>query len=148
MATKLTHTATALARPAVHSRRAVAVAAAVGAALACWTIAEGVFGVDVHAPGFGGEPPKDVGAGDVALSAAVAGLAGWALLALLERITDRAARLWSAAAFAVVVLSLGGPFGAGIDTASRVVLVCLHLLVAAVLIRVFRTTTAARKRHG
>lgn len=96
MATQLTHTATAFTRSAVHGRRAVGVAAAVGAALAGWAIAEGVFGVDVHAPGFGGEPPTDVGAGDVALSAAVAGLAGWALLALLERITDRAARLWSA----------------------------------------------------
>lgn len=61
MATQLTHTATAFARPTVHGRRA----------------------------------------------AAVTGLAGWALLALLERTTDRAARLWSAVALAVVVLSLG-----------------------------------------
>ena len=129
----------------MHARRAAAVAAAV----ASWALAEGVFGVDVHAPVFGGEPSpaRDLGIVAVAVSALVAGLAGWALVAVLEPLAGRAARLWSGLAFVVLQLSLGGPFGAGIVTSSRIVLVCLHLVLAAVLIPILRATVASSHRR-
>ena len=73
--------------------------------------------------------------------------AGSFLLAVLERLTGREALLWSGLAFVVLLLSLGGPFGAGIMTSSRIVLVCLHLAVAAILIPLLRATVASSPRR-
>lgn len=114
--------------------RAGAVGAAVVAALACWAMAEAALGIDVQAPGFGDEPAKDIGVDEVVISSLVAGLAGWALLATLERFTAGAAQVWSGAAVVVLVLSLGGPLAPGISTSSRLSLLCLHVAVAATLI--------------
>lgn len=122
-----------------HRRvRALGVAAAVLAALAVWALAVAVLDVDVRvAPG--GEP-QPVGAVAVAGSSLVAGLAGWGLLALLERVTARARPLWIGVAVAVAALSLLGP-QAGVTTGATVVLVVLHVVVAAVLIPALATTS-------
>ena len=61
------------------------------------------------------------------------GLAGWALLATLERVRRRAAASWTVGAVVAFVVSLAGPL-AGVTTAARVALACLHLLVVAVLV--------------
>ncbi len=116
--------------------RAVAVASALLAALAVWFVAEVAFGLDLRRPaGSVGQATEDIDAVHVAFAAAVGSLAGWALLAILERFTSRARRAWTAIAVVALLVSLGGPLsGSGISTANRAVLVLMHVLVAAVVI--------------
>ncbi|WP_033665019.1 DUF6069 family protein [Salinispora oceanensis] len=72
----------------------------------------------------------------------VTSLAGWALLAVLERLTRLARTAWTVIALSVLVISYGGPLlGAGIPTGSRITLALMHTTVAAVLIPVFRSTS-------
>ncbi|CNF14756.1 Uncharacterised protein [Mycobacterium tuberculosis] len=113
-------------------RRAATVAAVALAALALWTLAGPVAGLDPSAETGGRTEP--VGAIAVVAASLAAGLAAWALLALLERTTGRPRRIWTIIALAVLTLSLAGPLGSVADIASRCVLTGLHLLVAAVLI--------------
>ncbi|MBA3311525.1 MAG: hypothetical protein H0U28_15980, partial [Nocardioidaceae bacterium] len=60
----------------------------------------------------------------------------------LERVVPRhARRVWTAAAVAVLVLSLGGPLsGAGITAAIKVWLAVMHLTVGATLIPLMMRT--------
>jgi hypothetical protein len=63
-----------------------------------------------------------------------ASLAGWALLGILERFTDRARRLWVGIAVATLLLSFGTPLsGSGTSALNRVVLLLMHVAVGAVL---------------
>ena len=121
-------------------RRALAVALAVVAAVLVWGLAALVLGIDLTVGTGSGDAKQTVGAAAVAGSSLVAGLLGWALLALLERRTARAHTIWTAAATAVLLLSLGGPVAADADTSVKAVLVLLHLAVAAVLIPALRRT--------
>lgn len=114
------------------TRRAVSVAGAVVAVLVLWVLAGPVAGNGPSAE-IRGEV-QEVGAVPVAVAGLVAGLVGWALLALLERTVSRPGPVWTIIAGAVLVLSMTGPFGSAADTASTVVLAAMHLLVAAVLI--------------
>jgi hypothetical protein len=59
----------------------------------------------VPGPGGTGET-HDVGVGTVAVTSGAASLAGWALLALLEKVTRRAVAIWTAVASVVFLLSL------------------------------------------
>ena len=89
-----------------HQRRRTRLLAVVGSALAAvavWAVAEFGLGINVR------EPAGDVGAANVVFASVVASLAGWALLALLERVTARAARWWPAIATTVALLSLVAP---------------------------------------
>jgi len=64
----------------------------------------------------------------------VAALAGWALLATLERVqAPGRPPAGPSGPWVAFVVSLAGPL-AGVTTAARVALACLHLLVAAVLV--------------
>lgn len=122
--------------------RLTAVVIAVLAALAIWTVAEVVFHVHLRAPeGFGG----DIGAQSVILSSALLSLAGWGLLALLERLTARARSVWLTIAVVTLFLSLVTPLlGTGITPANRAVLVLMHLAVGAVHIPgLYRTSPRA-----
>ena len=112
-------------------RRLVAVAGASAAALALWAVADPLAGIDLTVRLSGAE--QHVGAGAVVAASLVVGLAAWGSLALLERLAERARRIWTVIAFAVLVLSLSGPLGA-VGPASTVALACMHLAVAAVLI--------------
>ncbi|MFI1197325.1 DUF6069 family protein [Micromonospora sp. NPDC020750] len=114
--------------------RALAVLAATGATHAVWYAATGPAGIDVEVRS--GTGPQPVGPGAVAAATLLAGLAGWALLALLERRTRRARGLWTAVAVAVLLLSLAGPVTEGVGTAATVTLLALHLAAGAVLIPV------------
>ncbi len=75
-----------------------------------------------------------VGLGAVVAAAAVAGVLGWALLAVLARGGRRGVTVWRTAAVVVLLLSLGGPLSSGSGTATVAVLVALHVAVAAVLV--------------
>ena len=130
--------------PASARRRArVAVAAsAVATTLALWAIVEYGFDLDLRSPAFGDGDTADVGAAQIAVAAAIGSLLGWVSLALLERLTARAPKLWAIAAVAALLVSLGGPLGgSGVSGDLHAVLVSMHLLVAAVLlVGLYRTS--------
>ena len=111
---------------------ALAVAGAGGAAVLAWAVAVPVLGVDLRVGTEGAATA--VGPGSIVAAAVLAGLLGWALLALLVRSVARAGTVWRAVAVVVLLLSLGGPLAMGVGTASVVVLLTLHAVVAAVLV--------------
>ncbi|MDA0563632.1 DUF6069 family protein [Streptomonospora sp. S1-112] len=114
-------------------RRALAVGGAVAASLGVWAAAVAV-GVEVEA--LQGNTVQPVGPVPVAVASLAAGLAGWALLAVLERTMKRRNpyRLWTATAAAVLLLSLVGPLTSGTAPATTWTLVLLHTTPAAILI--------------
>ena len=129
--------------------RLIAVGAAVFMALAIWLVAEQAFGIHLRAPeGFGAS--GDIDALNVALVTAVLSLAGWGLLALLERLTSHARTVWVAIAVPALLLSLLTPLsGTGVSAANRVVLVLMHVTVGAVLIpALYSTSPTGHARRG
>lgn len=126
--------------------RLIAVVAATVAALVVWVVFV-ALGIDLQEPTFGaGQATRDLGAVPVVVASAVASLAGWGLLALLERFTARARAVWTVVAVVVLVLSLGGPLSAaGITTANRIALLLMHLAVGAVLIPLLSRTSRHRR---
>jgi Family of unknown function (DUF6069) len=70
----------------------------------------------------------------VAAGPLLAGMSGWALLAVLERRTVRPRRVWTAVALAVLAVSLVNPLVGGAGAASVRALVTMHVVTGAVLI--------------
>jgi hypothetical protein len=124
--------------------RGLTVVAAAVAALVVWAIAGPLAGLDLTARS--GGPPQPVGPVAVLFVSLLAGLAGWALLAVLERATRHGRLIWTAVAVAVLALSLLGPLGSGSDTTSRVVLAAMHVVVGGVLIAGLRRRCPAAAR--
>lgn len=121
--------------------RSLGVVAATAAALAVRAIASQVAGLDVRLSA--GALPEHVTAVTVAVVTLLAGLAGWAVLALLERVVPRRARrTWTVLAVAVMAVSLIGPLDAGTTTATKIALMCMHVAAAGVLIPVLARSSA------
>lgn len=118
---------------ATRRRRATAALAAVLAPAAIWLVAVPLVGVDLQVAQPSGRAPAEITLPLVLVTALAASLAGWGLLALLERLTPRARTIWTATAVALVV-SFAPLLGPGTPTASRIVLALMHLAVAAILI--------------
>ena len=114
-----------------NTRRLITVIGAAAAALALWIVAVPLAGVDLEAGQ--GDGAQQVQPFMVVAGPLLAGFAGWALLAVLERRTSRAGRIWTVTAAAVLAVSMLGPLG-GAGAASKLVLLGMHLVVAAVLI--------------
>ncbi len=125
--------------------RAPVVVAAVAAAVAVWLVAR-VAGVDLTVDRNSGGDAVNVGLGMVAIASALAGLAGWGLLAVLERVTSRARTIWTNVALCVLVVSLAAPIGAGSNVGTKLALAGTHLAVAAVLIPRLRRTVEPTRR--
>ena len=126
----------------VRRNRAATVAAATIAPLIVWLVAEFLLAIDVRSPAFGPDQPSAaIGPVRVILTALIASGAGWLLLAVLERMSDRGRTVWAAVAGVVLLISLGGPLGGeGITTSSQAVLLAMHLAVGLVLIpRLYRS---------
>ena len=119
--------------------RGAAVLGATAAATAIWAVAA-TAGVDFTVR-FGGQPVQKVTVVNVVVAALVGSLAGWGLLALLERFTARARALWTIVAMLFAVLSLGGPLSTISSPGTKVSLAAMHLVVSAVMIVVLRRTT-------
>ena len=85
-----------------------------------------------------GNDEQAIGFVPVIVVTALAGLSAWGLLALLERRSAHAATAWTAIAVVVLAVSLTGPLGNGVDTASKLVLACLHLGAALPVIALMR----------
>lgn len=73
---------------------------------------------------------------------AVAGVAGWAVLGLLERFTAHPYKNWLIISIAVLVVSLAGPLLAGQTTGARLSLAALHLAVAGAVIPLLARTAS------
>ena len=131
-------------RPASRraSSRAAAVLGAAAASGAAWAAAVPLAGVDLRVEL--GDRAQTVGLGAVVGTALLAGALGWALLAVLEHRTSRAATLWTRIAVVVATLSLVGPLSGGATAAATAVLLALHLVVAAVLVPLLRRSTLPR----
>lgn len=122
--------------------RAVATGTAVVTAVVIWALAVPIGGVSLRGPaGPGSTTTRPIGLASVLVMSLLAGLAGWGLLAVLERRTARARRIWTIIGATVLVVSLGGPlFGAGVSTSSRITLAALHLGVGGVLLALLPRT--------
>src|SRR5690606_29687143 len=85
----------AVASPSLASgrRRASSVLAAVGVAVVITLVVEVLVGYDLRSPAMSGNPPIDIGAGTVAVVAALVGLAAWALASILEPRVARPRRI-------------------------------------------------------
>lgn len=133
-------TTTPISRPRSRvAARAVVAVGAVIAALLVWTITVPVLGISVTVPETPGSSARsELAFPPVLLTAGVATLAGWALLALLERFTTRARTAWTVIAVAVLLFTM--PYVSGFTVTERIVLASLHLAVAGVLIPGLRRT--------
>ncbi|HJV12633.1 MAG TPA: DUF6069 family protein [Propionibacteriaceae bacterium] len=124
--------------------RALAVMAATLTALAVWLITDPLLGNDIYAPAApGSEQLMPITAALVAITSLVAALAGWALLALLERFTARARTIWTVIALVFALLSLAGPMSALPSTsgADALALAFMHVAVTVVLIPFLASTS-------
>jgi hypothetical protein len=123
--------------------RALGVGGAVLAAVAVWVVAVPLLGVHLLVR-FGSGAAETVGVDYVIGATLIASLAGWALLALLERRTSRARSIWTVVAIVVLLASVSLPLSIATTTGSKIVLALMHLAVAAVLIPVLRRVAPSR----
>jgi len=112
--------------------RTVAVAAGAASALVLWAVDDVWAGIDLAVRQ--GDTVQHVGPVAAGVTALVAGLAAWGLLALLERTVRRPARTYRIIASILLLLSLLGPLGSGVGTSCKLVLLAMHLTVGAILI--------------
>ncbi|MCX4469517.1 hypothetical protein C5N14_30105 [Micromonospora sp. MW-13] len=115
--------------------RALVVLAGVVAATLVWVVAVPILGADVSVPKqYGSDEKIDLALGAVIFASLFAGLAGWASLAVLEKITKRrGALIWTVVASIVFLVTLPWQLP-GFSTANQLTLALLHIAVAAVLI--------------
>jgi hypothetical protein len=130
----------------VEGRSRLAVAGiTVVAALVLWAILAPVAGVELEA--MQGSRQIHVGAGSIIFASAVMSFAGWGLLAVLERRTPNARKVWTILAVAACILSLGSPLVGGIGVGAKLGLASLHLIVGAtVILGLRRTALSAAER--
>ncbi|WP_433221459.1 DUF6069 family protein [Microtetraspora malaysiensis] len=113
-------------------RLLLTVIGAPAAALAVWALAVPVAGTTLTARM--GDGTQLVGPVLVVVTSLLAGLAGWGLLAVLERFASQPGRTWTIVALIVLALSLFGPIGNAVGIAATLVLLLLHLVVGAALV--------------
>jgi hypothetical protein len=129
-------------------RRALTILVAFAVTLLTWALCTAVLGVDLVVDQGG---PQPVPLGSVAVAPIVSGLAGWGLLALLERLFGgRGLRAWQLIAIVVGALSLISPVTMGLSAATVGWLLAFHVLVGAILIIGFSVSSpaAARTAHA
>jgi len=118
------------------------VVGATAVTLVVWAIASSLTALTVHSGS--GPGVSHVGPGSVALATVLAGLAGWGLLAALERSTATARTAWTAIAIVALAASLAGPLSEGVNGATKAALVCIHVAAACVLIPALSRTAVRR----
>ncbi|SNT60549.1 hypothetical protein SAMN05421812_112123 [Asanoa hainanensis] len=134
------HTAAECARKRRRAR-GLAVVAAAAATFTVWTIADPIAGVDLIVDqGSGATTVTPVA---VVLVTVLAGLAGWGLLAVLERWTKGGTRTWTLIASTVLAFSLLGPIGSGVGAGAKLALLAMHLATGAVLIPIMARSNRA-----
>jgi Family of unknown function (DUF6069) len=118
--------------PRRRRTRVLAVLGAAAASLAVWAIADPLTGVElrVHV----GSGFQHVGPAMVIAASVLAGLAAWAVLAVLERFTPRARAVWTPNTLIALALSLAGPLSSGATTGAKLALAGMHVATAVVLV--------------
>jgi hypothetical protein len=124
-----------------HAGRALAIVLATVANVLVWTIAK-MSDVTLQARS-GANERQDVTLAAVIIVTLLIGLVGWALLAVLERLSTRGLTIWTVIAVVFFLISLLGPLG-GVTTGAKVTLAAMHIVTAAVLIPAFRRTSGQR----
>jgi hypothetical protein len=117
--------------------RALGVVGAVVAAVTVWAVAVPVLGIELTFR-FGNTAPQNVVFWAVVGFTLGASLAGWGILAALERRMSNAREIWTAVALVVLVASLGLPLAGGTTISSKIALAMMHLAAAGVLIPTLR----------
>lgn len=120
-------------------RRPLTVLAAAAAAVLVHLLTTRGLGIDLVAT-TAEDVTQTVGALDVVVAAVVAGIAGWTVLALVERVTPHARVVWVSVAVVVLAVSLVGPLTMASGPAAAG-LTALHLVVGAVLVPGLAATT-------
>jgi hypothetical protein len=114
-------------------RRAAAILIALVVAVLDWVVCTQALGLDLMVDQ--GAGPQPVLLPLVAVAPIASGLTGWALLALLERLSPSNGRTaWRIIAACVMVLSNWSPLTMAQSTSTAIALVSMHLLVGLVLI--------------
>lgn len=116
-----------------------AVLGATAAATAIWAVAT-MAGVELTVSFGTGQPIQKVTVVNVVVAALVGSLAGWGLLGLLRRFTDKARAIWTVIAIVAALLSLWGPLSVTASAGTKVSLAAMHLVVATVMIVALRRT--------
>ncbi|MET9342540.1 DUF6069 family protein [Nonomuraea sp. NPDC003804] len=124
-------------------RRALAVGGAV-LAPALIGLAALLLGADMRVDMRNGQPPMVVALPLVVAFALVFALLGWAALAIMERLTARAATVWTVLAVIVLLVSFLPIVAAEASGGTKGALALMHLAVAAVLIPGLRSSGVAR----
>ncbi|WNI34560.1 DUF6069 family protein [Streptomyces sp. ITFR-6] len=124
-------------------RRIVCLLAATVAAVIVWLIAHSALDIDLKTKAQGGGDPQEVGLAMVIGATILIGLVAWGVVALLDRKSPKARTRWTVIASIVFVVSLFGPLGSGEGGSTKATLLCMHLVVALVLIPGYART--ARK---
>ena len=143
MASTTTMEYTTAAATRLSRTRVLGVGGAVTAAVAVWAVAVPLLGLHLIVR-FGTGSPQSIGLDFVVGASVIASLAGWGLLAMLERRTPHARLIWTIAALAVLLVSLSLPLSAGTTASTRAALAAMHVAVAAVLIPALRIRSARR----
>ena len=129
-------------------RRAAAALGGVFAALVVYAFARLAAG-HLLQPAFGSGDPKRLSAGFVAVVAALGALLGWAVIALLERASQKAARIWAVSAPLVLLASFSMPLsGHGVSGGNRLALIMMHLAVGAVVVPAYWASSPTRGRRA
>ena len=143
MASTTTMEYTTAAATRLSRTRVLGVGGAVTAAVAVWAVAVPLLGLHLIVR-FGTGSPQSIGLDFVVGASVIASLAGWGLLAMLERRTPHARLIWTITAVAVLLVSMSLPLSAGTTASTRAALAAMHVAVAAVLIPALRIRSARR----
>jgi hypothetical protein len=109
-----------------------------------WTIAVPLLGTHLFIR-FGAGAAQGIGLDYVIGMSLGASLAGWALLAVLERRSAHGRTIWTRIAVVVALASLSLPFIAGTTTSTKAALALMHVAVAIVLIPTLRRGPSTRR---
>lgn len=121
------------------ARPAIALVAALSPAIV-FLLVSTIGGVDVAVPeSFGSEQREELELGAVIGASVIAVLVGWGVLAVLERLTDKALTIWTVGALVLAAISM--PWSTGFRTSDRVVITLMHVAIAAVFIVGMRVTS-------
>ena len=133
-----------LPRRVVGRRRIDVIGFTVGIALIWWAILSRAFGIDLVAKQ---GSVMHINGVSVFVASLFVSVAGWGLLAILERRTVNARAVWTVVATIFCITSLGSPLLNGIGTDAKLALASLHLVVGAcVILGLRRTALSAAER--
>jgi hypothetical protein len=130
--------------------RIIGIVGAVLLAELVWVAATRVGGLDIQAPASQSNPqPASIGPLAAGLASLVASLLAWGLAAGVRGLTRRSRGAWLALAVLGLAVSLVMPLsGWGVSMADRLVLVSMHVAVAAVVVPLLYCTWPPATSHS